>query len=46
MAVGGVDAHVCVPAAGIDAPGTRLAIIGTSTCHMLLSDRAVPVPGV
>lgn len=46
VAVGGVDAHVCVPAAGIDAPGTLLAIIGTSTCHMLLSDRAVPVPGV
>ena len=46
VAVGGVDAHVCVPAAGIDGPGQLLAIIGTSTCHMLLGERRVAVPGI
>ena len=46
MAVGGVDAHAAVPAAGICRPGELLAIVGTSTCHMLLGDRALPVPGI
>ena len=36
VAVGNVDAHVCVPAVGIDGPGKMLAIIGTSTCHMMM----------
>ena len=46
VAVGGVDAHAAVPAAGICRPGELLAIVGTSTCHMLLGDRALPVPGI
>src|SRR5580693_7847356 len=32
VAVGNVDAHVTVPAAGSCAPGTMVAIMGTSTC--------------
>src|SRR5579862_8566976 len=35
VAVGNVDAHVTVPAAGPVGPGKMVAIMGTSTCHML-----------
>lgn len=46
VATGNIDAHVCVPAAGICEPGRLLAIIGTSTCHIVMAERAVPVPGM
>lgn len=46
VAAGNIDAHVCLPAAGIDGSGKLLAIIGTSTCHIVLGDRALPVPGM
>ena len=46
VAAGIIDAHVFVPAVGITGPGEMLAIVGTSTCHMLLGDREIPVPGI
>ncbi len=46
IAAGNIDAHVCVPAAGIDDAGKLLAIIGTSTCHIVLGKDALPVPGM
>lgn len=46
VAVGNVDAHVCVPAVGIDGPGKLLAIIGTSTCHILMGEEERKVPGM
>lgn len=46
VAVGNVDAHVCVPSVGIDAPGKMLAIMGTSTCHMLMGTEEHQVPGM
>ena len=46
VAVGNVDAHVCFPAVGIDGPGKMLAIMGTSTCHMLVGEKEVQVPGI
>ncbi|MCM1364222.1 MAG: ribulokinase [Faecalibacterium sp.] len=46
VAVGNVDAHVCVPAAGIDGPGKMLAIIGTSTCHIMMGEEEKQVPGM
>ncbi|MDR3207526.1 MAG: ribulokinase [Oscillospiraceae bacterium] len=46
VSVGNVDAHVCVPAVGIDRPGRMLAIMGTSTCHMMVGERDVQVPGI
>ncbi len=46
VAVGNVDAHVCVPAAGIDGPAKMLAILGTSTCHMMLASDEKQVPGM
>lgn len=41
-----IDAHVFVPAAGIAETGKMLAIMGTSTCHMVLSDEEKQVKGM
>src|SRR3712207_2430850 len=46
VAVGNVDAHVTVPAADAADPGTMVAIMGTSTCHVINSDRLREVPGM
>ena len=46
VAVGNVDAHVTAPAAGAVEPGQMLAIMGTSTCHVMNSDALVEVPGM
>lgn len=46
VAVGTIDAHVFVPAVGINSTGKMLAIMGTSTCHMLLGDKETQVPGM
>ena len=46
VAAGSVDAHACVPAAGIDRPGSLLAVMGTSVCHMVLSRSFHCVPGI
>lgn len=45
IAVEIIDAHASVPACKIDGPGKMLMIIGTSTCHMLLSEEERGVPG-
>lgn len=46
VAAGLVDAHVCVPAAGIAQAGHMLMIIGTSACHMVMGKEARVVPGI
>lgn len=46
VAVANVDAHVAVPAVKIDGPEKMLAIMGTSTCHMLLGTSEIAVPGI
>ena len=46
VAVGNVDAHVCLPAVGVAGPGKLLAIMGTSTCHVMLGDKEQEVPGM
>ena len=46
VAVGNVDAHVCVPAVGIDGPAKMLAIMGTSTCHIMMGTEERQVPGM
>ncbi len=46
VAVPLIDAHVFVPAVGITKPGEMLAIMGTSTCHMLLGEEEKKVPGI
>ena len=46
VAVGNVDAHVTAPAARAVEPGQMVAIMGTSTCHVMVSDRLGEVPGM
>ena len=46
VAAANIDAHVCVPAVGIDAPGQMLVVMGTSSCHLVLGDAVKPVPGI
>lgn len=46
VAAGLVDAHVCVPAAGIGIEGHMLMIIGTSACQMVMSKEPIQVPGI
>lgn len=46
VAVGNVDAHVTTAAANSLEPGQLLAIMGTSTCHVMNSDVLQEVPGM
>jgi len=46
VAVGNVDAHVTAPAAQAVNPGQMVAIMGTSTCHVMNSDHLAEVPGM
>ena len=46
VAVANVDAHVSVPASTVTEPGTMVAIMGTSICHMVLGDRTAAVEGM
>jgi L-ribulokinase len=46
VAVGNVDAHVTAPAALAVEPGQMVAIIGTSTCHVMNGERLREVPGM
>jgi L-ribulokinase len=46
VAVGNVDAHVTVPAAAAIAPGQMVAIMGTSTCHVMNGTKLAEVPGM
>lgn len=46
VAVGNVDAHVTAASARTTRPGRMLAIMGTSTCHVMNSDVLAEVPGM
>ncbi|HEX6361302.1 ribulokinase [Actinophytocola sp.] len=46
VAVGNVDAHVTAPAAQAVEPGRLVAIMGTSTCHVLNGEELHEVPGM
>ena len=46
VAVGNVDAHVTAAAANAVNPGQMIAIMGTSTCHVMVSDVLAEVPGM
>jgi L-ribulokinase len=46
VAVGNVDAHVTAPAAAAIAPGQMVAIMGTSTCHVMNGSRLAEIPGM
>ncbi len=46
VAVGNVDAHVTAPAGNSIAPGQMVAIMGTSTCHVMNGAELREVPGM
>jgi L-ribulokinase len=46
VAVANVDAHVATPAATVVEPGRMVMIMGTSTCHIVLSEEEHAVPGM
>ncbi|MET4095343.1 ribulokinase [Arthrobacter sp. UYCu712] len=46
VAVGNVDAHVTAPAARAVEPGQLVAIMGTSTCHVVNGTELREVPGM
>ncbi|HET7847266.1 MAG TPA: FGGY-family carbohydrate kinase, partial [Acidimicrobiia bacterium] len=41
-----VDAHVSVPASTVTEPGRLVAVMGTSTCHMVLGQQTAIVEGM
>jgi len=41
-----IDAHAGVPGVGVGEPNTLVMVMGTSSCHMLMHNEAVEVPGV
>ena len=45
VAIGNVDAHVTAPAAQAIGAGQMVAIMGTSTCHVMNHDALAEVPG-
>ena len=46
VAAGNVDAHVTLPAAQSIEPGAMLAIMGTSTCHVMNAESVAAVTGM
>ncbi|MDA0564048.1 ribulokinase [Streptomonospora sp. S1-112] len=46
VAVGNVDAHVTAAAAQTVEPGRMLAVMGTSTCHVMNAETFAEVPGM
>ena len=46
VAVANIDAHVALPAVRITEPGKMLMIMGTSTCHIMMSEEEHFIPGV
>lgn len=46
VAAGIIDAHSSIPGTGITKPGQLMIIMGTSACHLLLSDKEVGIPGI
>ena len=46
VAIANVDAHVAVPAVTVTEPGRMVMIMGTSICHMVLSNEEHLIPGI
>ncbi len=46
VSIGIIDAHASVPSVGAVSPGQMVMALGTSTCHMLLSEEEEPIEGV
>ncbi len=46
VAVAIIDAHAAVPAVGVTGAGRLVAIVGTSTCHLILGEQRMLVTGI
>lgn len=46
VGTGIIDAHASLPGCGIGKPGEMMIIVGTSSCHMILSEKEVGIEGV
>jgi len=46
VAVANIDAHAMVPAVSVVTPGKLVLAMGTSTCHLILSDKEVTGEGI
>lgn len=46
VASGIIDAHAGILGSGITQPGRLMMILGTSACHILLSEQETAVPGI
>ncbi len=46
IAVAVIDAHAALPGVGVAAPGQLVAIMGTSTCHLLVDHNRYAIPGI
>src|SRR5437667_282445 len=46
VAVAVIDAHAGMPAVGAAEAGQMVAIMGTSTCHLLVDPRRFAIPGI
>ena len=46
VGTGIIDAHSSLPGCGIGKPGEMMIIVGTSSCHMMLSETEAGIPGV
>ena len=46
VGTGIIDAHSSLPGCGIGNPGTMMIIVGTSSCHMMLSETEAGIAGV
>ena len=46
VGTGIIDAHSSLVGSGIARPGTMMVIVGTSSCHMILSDIEARFPGM
>jgi L-ribulokinase len=46
VSVGNVDAMVSVPPVGVSEPGSFVMVMGTSICHLAITDDEVRLPGI
>jgi L-ribulokinase len=46
VAIGNIDAHAGVSACGVTTPGKLVIIMGTSSCHLLLSETKQAIEGI
>ncbi len=46
VAVGNVDAMVSAPSVGLQAPGTFVMVMGTSICHLTITEQEILMPGI